>query len=111
MLNLGATRKGFIDKSFAHLNKLTLYKLQNYHQLNIVNRRPSLASNITHVVKLDMEINRYKEKMLFYITKLRKYNIILRKPQLTDYNLNINQSINIVMFNSNYYYKHCIKKG
>jgi hypothetical protein len=80
MLNLGATRKGFIDKSFAHTNKLTLYKLRNRRRLNVVNRRPSLAGDITYVVKLNMEIKGHKEKMLFYITKLRKYDIILGKP-------------------------------
>ena len=90
MLNLGATRKGFIDESFAHSNKLTLFKLRNRRRLNVVDGRPSSAGDITHVVKLDMEIKEYKEKMLFYVTKLRKYNIILGKPWLTDHNLNVN---------------------
>lgn len=80
ILNLGATRKGFINKSFINLNKLTFYKLRHCRQLNIVDRRPSSASNITYIVKLDLEIRGHKEKMLFYITKLRKYDIILRKP-------------------------------
>ena len=90
ILDLGATRKGFIDESFAYTNKFTLYKLRNRRRLNVVDRRPSLASDITHVVKLNIEIKGYKEKMLFYITKLRKYDIILGKPWLIDHNLNVN---------------------
>ena len=93
-----------------YLNKLTLFKLQNYCQLNVVNGRPSLAGNITYIVKLNIEIKEYKEKMLFYIIKLGKYNIILRKLQLMDHNPNINWSINVVTFNSNYCPKYCIEK-
>ena len=90
MLDLGATRKGFIDESFAHTNKFTLYKLRNRRRLNVVDRRPSSAGDITYVVKLDMEIKGYKEKMLFYVTKLGKYDVILGKPWLIDHNPNVN---------------------
>ncbi|KAM4061999.1 hypothetical protein HRG_013492 [Hirsutella rhossiliensis] len=84
MLDSGATGKGFIDESFAHANKLTLYELRNRRRLNVVDGRPSSAGDITHVVKLNMEIKGHKEKMLFYVTKLGKYNVILGKPWLTN---------------------------
>jgi hypothetical protein len=96
MLDSGATGKGFVDESFAHLNKLTLYKLRHRRRLNVVDGRPSSAGDITHVVKLDMEIKGHKEKMLFYVTKLGKYDIILGKPWLTDHNPNVNWSTNMV---------------
>lgn len=82
MLDSGATGKGFIDESFAHHNKFTFHKLRNRRRLNVVDGRPSSAGDITHVVKLNMEIKGHKEKMLFYVTKLGKYDIILGKPWL-----------------------------
>jgi hypothetical protein len=88
MLDSGATGKGFIDESFAHSNKLTLYELRNRRRLNVVDGRPLSAGYITHVVKLHMEIKGHREKMLFYVTKLGKYNVILGKPWLTDHNKN-----------------------
>jgi hypothetical protein len=47
MLDSGATGKGFIDESFAHSNKLTLYELRNRRRLNVVDGRPSSAGDIT----------------------------------------------------------------
>lgn len=111
MLDSGATGKGFIDESFAHSNKLTLYELRNRRRLNVVDGRPSSAGDITHVVKLHMEIKGHREKMLFYVTKLGKYNVILGKPWLTDHNPNVNWSANIVTFNSDHCRKYCMEKG
>ena len=111
MLDSGATGKGFIDESFAHSNKLTLFELRNRRRLNVVDGRPSSAGDITHVVKLDMDIKGHKEKMLFYVTKLGKYDIILGKPWLTDHNPNVNWSTNLVTFNSDHCRKHCMEKG
>jgi RNase H-like domain found in reverse transcriptase/Reverse transcriptase (RNA-dependent DNA polymerase)/Integrase zinc binding domain/Chromo (CHRromatin Organisation MOdifier) domain/Integrase core domain len=111
MLDSGATGKGFIDESFAHTNKLTLYKLRNRRRLNVVDGRPSSAGDITHVVKLVMEIKGHREKMLFYVTKLGKYKIILGKPWLTDHNPDVNWSENIVTFKSDHCRTYCLAKG
>ncbi|KAM4064125.1 hypothetical protein HRG_007147 [Hirsutella rhossiliensis] len=111
MLDSGATGKGFIDESFAHTNKLTLYELRNRRRLNVVDGRPSSAGDITHVVKLNMDIKGHKEKMLFYVTKLGKYNVILGKPWLTDHNPIVNWSTNVVTFNSDHCRKYCMEKG
>lgn len=111
MLDSGATGKGFIDESFAQSNKLTLYKLRNRRRLNVVDGRPSSAGDITHVAKLDMEIKGHKEKMLFYVTKLGRYDVILGKPWLTDHNPNVNWSANMVTFNSDHCRKYCMRQG
>ncbi|KID81404.1 retrotransposon nucleocapsid protein [Metarhizium guizhouense ARSEF 977] len=111
MLDSGATGKGFIDESFAHHNKFTFHKLRNRRRLNVVDGRPSSAGDITHVVKLNLEIKGHKEKMLFYVTKLGKYDIILGKPWLRDHNPNINWTTNTVTFNSDHCRKYCMEKG
>ena len=111
MLDSGATGKGFIDEAFARNNKFTFHKLRNRRRLNVVDGRPSSAGDITHVVKLNMEIKGHKEKMLFYVTKLGKYDIILGKPWLTDHNPNVNWSTNTVTFNSDHCRKYCMEKG
>ncbi|OAQ57620.2 retrovirus polyprotein [Pochonia chlamydosporia 170] len=111
MLDSGATGKGFIDESFAHHNKFTFHKLRNRRRLNVVDGRPSSAGDITHVVKLNMEIKGHREKMLLYVTKLGKYNIILGKPWLRDHNPNINWITNTVTFNSDHCRKYCMEKG
>lgn len=49
--------------------------------------------------------------MLFYVTKLGKYDIMLGKPWLTDHNPNIDWTTNIVTFNSDHCRKHCMEKG
>jgi hypothetical protein len=111
MVDSGATGKGFIDESFAHSHKLTLFKLRNPRRLNVVDGRPSSAGDITYVVKLDMEIKGHKEKMLFYVTKLGKYDVILGKPWLSDHYPKVDWSANIVTFNSDHCRKHCMEKG
>ncbi|KAJ6436324.1 mRNA 3 end-processing YTH1 [Purpureocillium lavendulum] len=111
MLDSGATGKGFVDESFAHANNLTLYKLRNRRRLNVVDGRPSSAGDITHVAKLEMDIKGHKDRMLFYVTKLGKYDIILGKPWLTDHNPVINWSTNMVSFNSEHCRRHCMEKG
>ncbi|KJK73703.1 hypothetical protein H634G_11003 [Metarhizium anisopliae BRIP 53293] len=111
MIDSGATGKGFIDESFAHHNKFTFHKLRNRRRLNVVDGRPSSAGDITHVVKLNMEIKGHKEKMLFYVTKLGKYDIILGKPWLRDHNPNINWITHTVTFNSDHCRKYCMEKG
>ncbi|OWT42324.1 retrovirus polyprotein [Pochonia chlamydosporia 170] len=58
-----------------------------------------------------MDIKGHKEKILFYVTKLGKYDIILGKPWLTDHNPNVNWSTNIVTFNSNHCRQYCMEKG
>jgi len=111
MLDSGATGKGFVDESFAQTNKLTLYKLRNRRRLNVVDGRPSSAGDITHVAKLNMEISGHKEKLLFYVTRLGKYDIILGKPWLADHNPIVNWSTNMVTFNSNHCRRHCMERG
>src|SRR6185312_11942985 len=111
MLDSGATGKGFIDETFAHTNKFAFYKLRNRRRLNVVDGRPSSAGDITHVVKLHMDIKGHKEKILFYVTKLGKYDIILGKPWLTDHNPNIDWTVNTVTFNSNHCRTYCMEKG
>ncbi|KJZ69408.1 hypothetical protein HIM_11204 [Hirsutella minnesotensis 3608] len=111
MLDSGATGKGFVDESFAHDHKFTLHKLRNRRRLNVVDGRPSSAGDITHVAQLDMDIKGHKEKMLFYVTKLGKYDIILGKPWLTDHNPIINWSTNMVSFNSDHCRRRCMEKG
>ncbi|KID93943.1 retrotransposon nucleocapsid protein, partial [Metarhizium majus ARSEF 297] len=49
--------------------------------------------------------------MLFYVTKLGKYDIILGKPWLRDHNPNINWITNAVTFNSDHCRKYCMEKG
>jgi len=111
MLDSGATGKGFIDEAFAHTHQLTLYQLRNSRRLNVVDGRPSSAGDITHVAKLNMEIKGHKEKMLFYVTKLGKYDIILGKPWLADHNPYVNWSDNIVTFRSDHCRTYCLAKG
>ncbi len=62
MLDSGATGKGFIDEAFAQNNRFTFHKLRKRRRLNVVDGRPSSAGDITHVVKLNMEIKGHKEK-------------------------------------------------
>lgn len=111
MLDSGASGKGFIDETFAHANKLTFYELRNRRRLNVVDGRPSSAGDITHIVKLYMEIKGHKEKMLFYVTKLGKYDIILGKPWLTDHNPNVDWGTNTVTFRSEHCRKYCMQNG
>jgi hypothetical protein len=49
--------------------------------------------------------------MLFYVTKLGKYDIILGKPWLTDHNPYVNWSENIVTFKSDHCRTYCLTKG
>lgn len=111
MLDSGATGKGFIDETFAHTNKLTFYKLRNRRRLNVVDGRPSSAGDITHIVKLHMNIKGHKENMLFYVTKLGKYDIILGKPWLTDHNPNVDWATNTITFRSEHCRKYCLQNG
>lgn len=111
MLDSGATGRGFIDESFAQKHHFTLHELRNPRRLNVVDGRPSSAGDITHIVKLNQSINGHVEKMLFYVTKLGKYDIILGKPWLDDHNPHVDWAANSITFKSEHCRRNCLQKG
>lgn len=111
MLDSGATGRGFIDESFAQKHLFTLYELRNPRRLNVVDGRPSSAGDITHVAQLNQSINGHLEKMLFYVTKLGKYDVILGKPWLDDHNPHVDWSTNSIAFKSDYCRRNCLPNG
>ncbi|KJZ69153.1 hypothetical protein HIM_11454 [Hirsutella minnesotensis 3608] len=58
-----------------------------------------------------MNIEGHQEKMLFYVTKLGQYDVILGKPWLTEHNPDVNWRENIVTFKSHHCQTHCLTKG
>jgi len=77
LVECGATGYAFIDEEFARDHNLSLFKLKQPHSLEVIDDRPVESGNITHLMKMEMNINNHRETILMFITKLGYYPIVL----------------------------------
>jgi hypothetical protein len=75
--NSSAIGEIFLNESFAQKYNLTITKLDQSLRLQVIDSRDSSAGNITYNAQLQLQLGDHKEQILYYMTKLGQYNIIL----------------------------------
>jgi hypothetical protein len=108
MADTGAEGKGFIDQDWANDHNLTLIPLERPFALEVFDGREAENGRVTHYVRIGMRIHdHYQKRMIFYVTQLAHYPIVLSLPWLKEHDLVIGFAAHSVQFNSEFCYKNC----
>ena len=106
MIDSGASTQ-FIDLDFAVKNNLPLNLKPKPETLIVVDGREA-ESQLTHTCTLDLTVDQHLETLIFQVTKLAGWNMILGKTWLKRYNPIIDWTKNTVTFGSAYCQAHCL---
>ena len=110
MIDDEATRYAFMNEDFARCQKLSLYKLKESRGLEIFDGRTTSSEDITHIVKEHLKIEQHTETLLFFVTKLEHYLMMLGNPWLKRHDVQIEFKIDTVMFGSDYCLQNCLRE-
>ncbi|KAJ0128788.1 Uncharacterized protein HZ326_28115 [Fusarium oxysporum f. sp. albedinis] len=108
MTDSGAEGKGFIDESWAKSQNLQLYPLKRPFEIEVFDGRPAESGQITHYVRAGLRIaDHFQKSMLFYVTRLASYPIVLGMPWLKQHDPQVGFAAHTFTFNSPYCQKFC----
>ena len=82
LVDCGASGFSFIDWEFARQHNLTQYTLKEPRWLEVLDGRPIDSGDITHMVKMHLDINGHQERLTAFVTKLGYYPLVLGLPWL-----------------------------
>ena len=77
MIDSGATDRFFVDEIFAQKHDLAFHLLEFPRYVSVVNERRISSGAITHTVRASVTIETHIEILEMFVTKLRRYPIIL----------------------------------
>lgn len=80
MVGMGATRLGFIDRSFTQQHNLELERLDHYIDLYGFDRAQICPERISHTVAVRLEHDNHTECISLFVTTLGKHSVILGMP-------------------------------
>ena len=107
LVDCGTTGYVFVDEEFARDHNLPLFKLKQPCSLEVIDGQPVESGMITHLTKVEMNINNHKEIIPIFITKVGHYPIVLGLPWLRRHDVDISFTKNSLTFNSNFCLSHC----
>ncbi|KAH7460174.1 Transposon Tf2-6 polyprotein [Fusarium oxysporum f. sp. matthiolae] len=108
MTDSGAEGKGFIDESWAKSQNLQFRPLKRPFEIEVFDGRPAESGQITHYVRAGLRIaDHYQKNMLFYVTRLASYPIVLGMPWLKQHDPQVGFAAHTFTFNSPYCQKFC----
>ena len=80
LVDCGASGFSFVDRDFVRQRNLPLSLLKNPQCLEVIDGRPIDLGDITHIVKIGLNINGHFENLSAYVTKLGHYPLVLGIP-------------------------------
>ena len=80
MIDCSASRKAFIDSSFAQFHKIPLLPLHQPRTVTVVDGRVTSSEVIIHFVRVPLVIDNHIEITDMFVTKLSHYPVILGIP-------------------------------
>jgi transposase InsO family protein len=100
LIDCGATGFAFIDEEFARQHHFPQYALRVPRALEVIDGRPILSGDITHIVKVGMSIGGHHEMLPAFVTKLGHYPLVLGIPWLRHHGVSVRFASNDVSFDS-----------
>jgi len=79
----------FVNENFMRCQNLSLYKLIDSRDLNVIDERLNVAEDITHVTKIRLDIESHSEELSLFVTRLDHYSVILEMPWLCHHDARI----------------------
>ncbi|KAK7570621.1 hypothetical protein V3481_007378 [Fusarium oxysporum f. sp. vasinfectum] len=108
MTDSGAEGKGFIDESWAKSQKLQFRPLNRPFEIEVFDGRPAESGRVTHYVRAGLRIaDHYQKSMIFYVTQLASYPIVLGMPWLKQHDPQVGFAAHTFTFNSPYCQRFC----
>nr|CEG03748.1 unnamed protein product [Fusarium acuminatum CS5907] len=108
MTDSGAEGKGFIDESWAKSQKLQFRPLNRPFEIEVFDGRPAESGQVTHYVRAGLRIaDHYQKSMIFYVTQLASYPIVLGMPWLKQHDPQVGFAAHTFTSNSPYCQKFC----
>ena len=108
MTDSGAEGKGFIDESWAKSQNLQFRPLKRPFEIEVFDGRPAESGQITHYIRAGLRIaDHYQKNMLFYVTRLASYPMVLGMPWLKQHDPQVGFAAHTFTFNSPYCQKFC----
>ena len=80
MIDCDASRKAFINSSFAQFHKIPLLSLHQPHTVTVVDGCVTSSEVITHFVRVPLIIDNHIEITDMFVIKLSHYSVILGIP-------------------------------
>ena len=80
LIDCGASGFAFIDKNFALQHTFPLHSFKDPRRLEVIDGRPIDSGDITHVAKVGLDINKHRERVSAFVTKLGHYPLVLGIP-------------------------------
>ena len=80
MIDYDASRKAFIDSSFAQFHKIPLHPLCQPRTVTVVDGRVTSSGIITHFVRVPLVIDNHIKTTDVFVAKLGHYPVILGIP-------------------------------
>jgi len=107
LIHCGATGIAFMDQDFARHHQITLQELKEKKQVEVIDRRLIESGDITHIAKVGMKIQEYKENLPMFVTTLEHIPIVLGILWLRLHDVAVRFASNTVTFGSQYCITHC----
>ena len=98
LVDCDASGFAFIDREFARQHNLPQIKLKEPCRLEVIDGRPIDTGDITHTVKIGLDINRHQEHLTVFVTKLGHYPLVLGILWLRHHNPRIDWEKNTIDF-------------
>jgi hypothetical protein len=76
LIDCGAIGIAFMDESFASRHQVPLEKLSQPRVLEVIDGRPIELGAVIYLVWVIMEIERHREKIPMFVTKLGHYPLV-----------------------------------
>jgi hypothetical protein len=80
LIDCGITGYAFVDEDYTRCNHLPLYLLKFPRNLTVIDGRHVTSMAITHITYTGLAIQNHQEDILFFVTKLGHYPIVLGIP-------------------------------
>ena len=100
LLDDGATGLAFMDEVFARRHQFPLIPLKKPRDLKVIDGRPVVSGQITHIVCAKLQIRNHVEEAFFFLTKLGHYPIVLGIPCRRHHDKSIRYSQNKITLDS-----------
>ena len=107
MTDTGAEGLAFVDREWAHEQKLPLTRLRRPFGLNVFDGSETESGRVTHCAHAWMRIQDHYEPIQLFVTQLAHYPVILGLPWLKKHDPTIGFASHTFSFNSDYCRKNC----
>ena len=100
LVDCGASGFSFVDGEFVRQHNLPLFTLAEPRRLEVIDGRPIDSGDITHIVKIGLNVGGHRETLSAFVTQLGHYPLVLGIPWLRHHDPTIRWAAGTLTFDS-----------